>query len=189
MIDYLTRALVWADSHGLTVPLILAAVTTTARLAWALLRPVVLRRWPSAVPVIEGAALRIAALLPDVLGMLLRRPARVIVVSAGLAASEPERPTTTPPPPSGQSGSATVGALVVLAALGLVVCAMLQGCPRLPPVSGCEPGTQRCSEDRPEVCSATHRWHPVGDLPCSAVGGRCVEGISAHCVPGDGGAP
>lgn len=128
---------------------------------------------------------------------LLRRPTRVIVVGPSVERrtappfeietdDDPPRPTMVPPL-SGQSGSATVGALVVLAALALVACAVLQGCPRLPPVSGCEPGTQRCEGDRPEVCSATGRWHPVGDLSCAAVGGRCAVGLSAHCVPADGG--
>ena len=39
MLDHLTRALVWADGHGLTVPVILGAVTVLARLVWAALRP------------------------------------------------------------------------------------------------------------------------------------------------------
>ena len=73
MLDTLSRALVWADSHGLTVPVILGAVTVLARLVWAALRPTVLRRWPTAVPVIESAAARVAALLPDVLAAILRR--------------------------------------------------------------------------------------------------------------------
>lgn len=175
----LATALAWADSHGLLLPAILGAITVAARVVWGLLRPVVLRRAPGAVPIVEGAALRVAALLPDVLGALLRRPARVIVVDSS-------RPAAPPSGRSGESGSAVVGALVIAAALGLAGLA-LQGCPRLPPVSGCDPGTHRCADDRPEVCSATRRWHPVGDLTCAAVGGVCVNGLSAHCAPVDGG--
>lgn len=53
----------------------------------------------------------------------------------------------------------------------------------LPPVAGCTPGASRCSADRPEVCSATQRWEPVGDESCAAVGGVCVvgDGAVAHC--------
>lgn len=51
----------------------------------------------------------------------------------------------------------------------------------LPPVSGCTPGTSRCSADRPEVCSATQRWEPVGDEACAAVGGVCLVTGGAHC--------
>lgn len=169
MLDTLSRALVWADGHGLTVPVILGAVTVLARLVWAALRPTVARRWPSAVPVIEGAAARVAALLPDVLAAILRR-----------------RPAA-PSGRSGEAGRATVATLVLLALVGL---AGLAACPRLPPVSDCAPASYRCREDRPEVCSATRRWHPVGDQPCSAVGARCSlepDGL-AVCVS-DGGAP
>ena len=52
----------------------------------------------------------------------------------------------------------------------------------LPPVAGCTPGTSRCSDDRPQVCSATQRWEPVGDEACAAVGGVClVRDGGAHC--------
>ena len=76
MLDTLSQALRWADSHGLTLPVILGAVTVVARLVWAALRPSVLRRWPGAVPIVEGAAARAAALLPDVVAALLRRRRR-----------------------------------------------------------------------------------------------------------------
>lgn len=76
----------------------------------------------------------------------------------------------------------------VLLAVGLFVLA-LAGCPRLPPVSGCTPGAQRCAGDAPEVCSASHRWHRAGDVPCGAVGGACAtDGGVAYCAPADGGA-
>lgn len=67
----------------------------------------------------------------------------------------------------------------------LLSCAFLSlGCPRLPPVSGCEPGVQVCIRDQPHVCSESQRWEPVGDLACGAVQGVChlVEG-AAWCGP------
>ena len=168
MLDTLSRALQWADSHGLALPVLLGAVTVLVRAVWAVLRPVAERRWPRAVPVVEALGVRVAAVLPDVLAALARR----------------RRPVEAPSAPTGQSGRAEVGALVILAAVGLVG---VTACPRLPPVSGCTPGAQRCEGDRPEVCSATRRWHPVGDVPCSAVGGVCVVGLAAHCATANGG--
>lgn len=81
-------------------------------------------------------------------------------------------------------------ALVMLVWLGLAV--ELQGCSRLPPVSGCAPTSQRCGPSGyPEVCSASQRWEPAGDVSCVAVGGVCVVSAGvAHCAPApaDGGA-
>lgn len=71
--------------------------------------------------------------------------------------------------------------------LGVALC----GCPKLPPVSGCRPLSQRCLGDRPEVCSPTQRWHPVGDEPCSATPGQVcavTEAGVAACVRTEGGA-
>ena len=157
MLDSLSRALVWADSHGLTVPVILGAVTVVARLVWAVLRPPVLRRWPSAVPIIEGAAVRVAALLPDVLAALLRRRAA--------------------PPP--QADRPTVVPVAVLALLSL---SGLSACPRVreaivdtqSPRVGCEAGAQRCRDGAPEVCSSSGRWWPA--MPPAADGSprRCA---------------
>ena len=162
MLDTLSRALVWADSHGLTVPAILGAVTVLARLVWAGLRPTVERRWPRAVPVVEGAAARVAALLPDVLAAILRR-----------------RPAA-PSGRSGEAGRATVGALVVLAAVGLVASVACRPvreavldtqCPRV----ACVGGSQRCAAGAPEVCSAAGRWW--ASLPRSPSGEprRCAD--------------
>lgn len=69
-----------------------------------------------------------------------------------------------------------VGVLLVSAA----------GCPRLPPVSGCTVGSMSCENDRPRVCSASQRWQPAGDRPCSYVGGVCVvDGAgTARCYGG-----
>ena len=79
-------------------------------------------------------------------------------------------------------------ALLMLALLAL---GAVTGCPRLPPVSGCTPTAQRCGPSGyPEVCSASQRWEPAGDVSCVAVGGVCVlaDGV-ARCAPADGGAP
>lgn len=78
-------------------------------------------------------------------------------------------------------------------ALGGAVALTPPGCaPRLPPVAGCAPTAQRCGPSgTPEVCSASQRWEPAGDLPCAAVGAVCVEsdGGLAHCAAArDGGA-
>jgi hypothetical protein len=83
----------------------------------------------------------------------------------------------------------TGAAFVSVALAAALLVASLAGCPRLPPVSGCTPGEQRCAGDAPEVCSATRRWHRAGDAPCAAVGGACVtDGGVAYCTPADGGA-
>jgi hypothetical protein len=182
----LDTALAWADSHGLLVPAILGAITVAARVAWGLLRPVVLRRAPGAVPLVEGAALRVAALLPDLLGAILRRPARVIVVDS-------PRPTTAPPAPSGQSGSAVVGALVIAAALGLAAPAACRPArdaivDTQSPRVDCRAGSQRCHNNAPEVCSAMGRWWAA--LPvapdgtprvCADVCEVRADGV-AHCA-------
>ena len=164
MLDHLSRALVWADGHGLTVPVILGAVTVLARLAWAALRPTVLRRWPSAVPVIESAAARVAALLPDVLAALLRR-----------------RPAA-PPAPSGQSGRATVATLVLLAlvgALGLAACPRVTRDPAVPaPPPGCVAGETVCHEGTPWRCGPGGRWAQA-DRRCDRIGGVCCLTPSA----------
>ena len=43
-------------------------------------------------------------------------------------------------------------------------------CPAPPPISGCRPGSTRCSPDgaRPQRCSPERRWFNVTDQPCSA---------------------
>ena len=151
MLDTLSRALVWADSHGLTVPVLLGAVPVLARLAWAALRPSVLRRWPAAVPIVEGAAARVAALLPDVLAAILRRRPAAPSGRSGR---------------SGQSGRATAATLVLLALVGALG---LAACPRAreavldtqSPRVACVADSQRCHDGAPEVCSRAGRWWPA----------------------------
>lgn len=73
----------------------------------------------------------------------------------------------------------------------LIGLALLVGCPRLPEPSGCTPHVYRCESDRPQVCSATQRWTPIGDLRCAEVQAVCAvaDGV-ASCAPvtRDGGA-
>ncbi len=131
----------------------------------------------AALLAIENAALRAA------LARLGASPSTVIEASAvGRAPSLPSLPNP-------QSGRASVAAMAVCLVLSLAL--TVTGCPKLPPVSGCAPMSQRCSASgAPEVCSSSQRWEPAGDLSCTAAGGVCVvdAGI-AHCAPAqDGGA-
>lgn len=121
----------------------------------------------------------------------------LVQIVTARAPAPPAAPTAAPPaaPREGQSGGARLD-LIALAFATAVVClalgVVLYGCPRLPPVSGCAPTAQRCADGRPEVCSGSQRWEPVGDLACGQVGGLCVVSDAgvAHCVRAtDGGAP
>lgn len=168
MLDTLSRALVWADSHGLTVPVILGALTVVARLVWAGLRPTVARRWPRAVPVVEGAAARVAALLPDVLAAILRR-----------------RPAA-PSGRSGEAGRATVATLVLLAAVGLGVPAAVTSCGPRPPPSG--PGAVVSSwSDTARTVLSTLSWaipsarailNAILPEPARTIVGRALDAVA-----------
>jgi len=57
----------------------------------------------------------------------------------------------------------------------LAVLSLGTGCPKLPPVSGCTPLSQRCDGDRPQVCSPSRRWHTVGDERCDATPGQSCQ--------------
>lgn len=89
-------------------------------------------------------------------------------------------------PREGERGATSLSAVIAaVALLGIVaaVGAMVMGCPRNPPVSGCQPEAQTCIADAPHVCSASQRWHRAGDLRCRAVGGVCtVMGGRAFCA-------
>lgn len=98
------------------------------------------------------------------------------------------RQTIVPPQrDDGQRGSASVRALlgaVVALSVVLPLGVALYGCPRNPPVSGCQPEAQTCINDRPHVCSASQRWHVAGDRSCASIGGVCtVLGGRAYCAP------
>lgn len=74
----------------------------------------------------------------------------------------------------------SLSTLIRVRALLLLATVALAACPHLPPVSGCQPTAQSCDGNRPRVCSASQRWEPVGDLPCS---GACVVTANiAHCA-------
>ena len=92
--------------------------------------------------------------------------------------------TVDPGKSDGQRGSVDLPGLLTCLIAAILAGALLAGCPRNPPVSGCQPEAQTCIRDRPHVCSASQRWHAAGNLQCSAVGGVCtVLGGRAHCAP------
>ena len=97
--------------------------------------------------------------------------------------------TVDPAKGDGQRGSVDLPGLLTCLIAAILAGALLAGCPRNPPVSGCQPEAQTCIRDRPHVCSASQRWHVAGNLQCSAVGGVCtVLGGRAYCGPvADGG--
>lgn len=115
-----------------------------------------------------------------------RAPARAVQIADTIAPRE----TQAPPPPSGQSGRAELGALAAIlgaastvSLAAVILGAVLAGCPRLPPVVGCTPMAYRCTDDgRPQVCSSTQRWEPIGDESCAAGGAVCVVERTAHCA-------
>jgi hypothetical protein len=65
----------------------------------------------------------------------------------------------------------------------------LAGCPRLPPVDLCPPGSQSCIGDRPHVCSQSQRWAPATPRTCASAGLTCCYTRSPYgrdlyaCVP------
>ena len=92
--------------------------------------------------------------------------------------------TVDPAKGDGQRGSVDLPGLLTCLIAAILAGALLAGCPRNPPVSGCQPEAQTCIRDRPHVCSASQRWHAAGNLQCSAVGGVCtVLGGRAYCGP------
>ena len=99
--------------------------------------------------------------------------------------------TVDPGKSDGQRGSVDLTGLLTCIIAAILAGALLAGCPRNPPVSGCQPEAQTCIGDRPSVCSASQRWHAAGNLQCSAVGGVCtVLGGRAYCAPvADAGSP
>lgn len=92
--------------------------------------------------------------------------------------------TVDPAKGDGQRGSVDLPGLLTCLIAAILAGALCVGCPRNPPVSGCQPEAQTCIGDRPSVCSASQRWHAAGNLQCSAVGGVCtVLGGRAYCGP------
>jgi hypothetical protein len=99
--------------------------------------------------------------------------------------------TVDPAKGDGQRGSVDLPGLLTCIIAAILAGALLAGCPRNPPVSGCQPEAQTCIRDRPHVCSASQRWHVAGDRTCSSIGGQCtVLGGRAYCAPvADAGSP
>ncbi len=92
--------------------------------------------------------------------------------------------TVDPAKGDGQRGSVDLPGLLTCIIAAILAGALCVGCPRNPPVSGCQPEAQTCINDRPHVCSASQRWHAAGDRTCAQVGGVCtVLGGRAHCAP------
>lgn len=141
-------------------------------------------RWQGVIRLLRAVGLDPAKAL-SALGQIVtgRAPARAVQIADAV-----QRATQAPPPPSDpQRGAVRVGALLVICGAVVVasmVGAVLTGCPRLPPVSGCTPRAYRCTDSgRPEVCSSSQRWEPIGDEPCSAAGNVCMVDRTAHCAP------
>lgn len=141
----------------------------------------------------------IVEVLPNLPGAINRavRGAGLPSIFAPPSIVRETRETQAPPPPrEGERGTVRVSVMLSLSGAILVAClagAALSGCPRLPPVSGCTPQAYRCTDSgRPEVCSSSQRWEPIGDSPCAASGAVCVVERTAHCAPhaivADGGA-
>lgn len=94
---------------------------------------------------------------------------------AELTASEEPgrlRPTVVPGEEAPAGAVVTSRHRVIAGTLTLLA---LTGCPKLPPVSGCTPLSQRCERDRPQVCSPSRRWHTVGDEACGATPGQSCQ--------------
>jgi hypothetical protein len=76
--------------------------------------------------------------------------------------------TVDPAKGDGQRGSVDLPGLLTCLIAAILAGALLAGCPRNPPVSGCQP------EDLPPVCSASQRWHvPARGADLHRAGGRC----------------
>ena len=113
-------------------------------------------------------------------------------------ATDPAAPreTQAPPPPSGQSGRASVGALLVLSGIVILVTmvgAVLTGCPQVrelvmgattgvPDPTPCVVDTHRCNGAIPEVCSRSNgertRWWPSLALRADGTQRTCAGGCA-----------
>jgi hypothetical protein len=167
MLQVFNEAVSWANSHGLLLPFILSTVTVAARLFWVIAAPTVKARWPQAVPIIENGASRVAAVLPDILAAFL-----------------PKRKEPPADQQDGQKGSAPVGVLVIVAAVGLALMALMVGCPKVmrepevpAPPPGCTQGATVCHEGTPWRCGPGGRWAQA-DRRCDRMGAVCCAAPS-----------
>ena len=146
----------------IVLALAVALVAIAAHVILARAQAQEIARWRSlATPPARPAAEQEPAALTEIAN--LTRPPTV--VTARHRASQGTRTLTVPP---------------VLLCLALAV---LAGCPRLPPTSGCAPLSSRCEGDRPQVCSPSQRWHTTGDERCDATPGQACK-VSAQGVAG-----
>lgn len=65
---------------------------------------------------------------------------------------------------------------------------LLAGCPAPPPVSGCRPGSTRCSPDgaRPQRCSPERRWFDASDRACTQGEPEAVCCLAPNAYPEGG---
>ena len=132
----------------------------------------------------------LAVNVPGALNRLLRSTGRDPLF---LPAPPAPRLPAAPSGRSGEAGRATVGALVVLAAAGLVASVACRPVREAiidaqSPRVACVGGSHRCAAGAPEVCSAAGRWWPAmpprDDGSPRVCAGACVlsdAGI-AHCA-------
>ena len=130
-------------------------------------------------PRVEERAVRLAGsdltlLRATVLDLQAERDALARRVAELTASEEPGRlrPTVVPGEEAPAGAVVTSRHRVIAGTLTLLA---LTGCPKLPPVSGCTPLSQRCERDRPQVCSPSRRWHTVGDEACGATPGQSCQ--------------
>lgn len=171
---------------------IVSSAITAHTPAWAFKRWPVLRvfsRLSFLAPRDGAGTVKVPGFAPSDPGALedlarLRRAVEAISKSAAPLMRETQAP---PAPREGERGTVRVSVMLSLSGAILVASlagALLAGCPRLPPVSGCTPLSYRCTDaGRPEVCSSSQRWQPIGDESCAAAGAVCVVDRTAHCAP------
>lgn len=186
----------WLDAHGAYLLVLAPAIVA----AWKAMPAATRARLEAVSPRLTGLVRAVATIAPDVIGFV-----RVVFYQvaqgqprASVSPAVPPQPTVTQTVRdverggSGLRGFALIDALVVAGCVAVCAfsAAMLAGCPAwVRPACGA-PGAYSCAGDQPHVCSPSGALTPVGDLPCSRVGGQCAMSDAgvAHCAPVDGGA-
>jgi len=167
----LSAILQWWDAHAASLALVLAALTTLARVLWTAVGPRVRARSPR----VHAAVETLGALSPD----LWRA---VTVVLRAHAAARSATPPAAPSGRSGEAGRATVATLALLACvsvLALAACPRVTRDPAVPaPPPGCVAGETVCHEGAPWRCGPGGRWSQA-DRRCDRIGGVCCLTPSA----------
>ena len=177
----ISQVLPWLDAHGVAIVSALAAIVA----AWKLVPAPTRARIELAFPRVAGVVRSIAAVAPDLVGF-----ARVVWYQVLAGKARGVVPPATPPAPiEPRRGFAAVDALAIALGVGALAftAVALSGCPTwVRPACGA-PGAYSCANDQPHVCSPSGALTPVGDQPCSRVGGQCVlsDAGVAHCARGD----